>query len=87
MKISITSAALLSLWIVVPASAADPIDPLCAPMKAFAASVMSNLSRERVFRTVWGSNFRGGDKPAMFAKSCEHRSYGPAAVTTSVAIE
>jgi hypothetical protein len=58
MKTSITSAALVSLWIVVPASAADRIDPLCAPMKAFAASVMPNVSRELVFRTVWGSNLR-----------------------------
>jgi hypothetical protein len=53
-------------------------DPLCRPLQAFVASVAPNATREVVFYTSWGSDFKGGDKDTISAKRCDHGGYEPA---------
>jgi len=54
-------------------------DTLCAPLRAFVASVGPDDARELAFHTSWGSNFKDepGEK-ALFAKRCLHQGYAPA---------
>ena len=41
-------------------------------------SVQPGETREFIFRTSWGSNFKDAAEPAIFAKRCESQGYAPA---------
>lgn len=55
-------------------------DDLCLPLINFARSVGPDEVRSIAFHTSWGSNFQHDPKPAIFAKQCVHRDYGPGKV-------
>jgi hypothetical protein len=53
-------------------------DPVCAPLRAFVASVGKDDKRTLEFHTSWGSNFKNDPEPAIAAKQCIHGNYAPA---------
>ena len=68
-------------------SAAFPRDPLCAPLKAFAASVKPHETREFQFHTSWGQGFQDSDGFSLFAKRCDHGGYAPAKAACDALLE
>jgi hypothetical protein len=59
-------------------AACAPKDPLCAPLKAFAASVEPNERQEFAFHTMWGGPFK--DDPSaqvIYQKRCFHNGFEP----------
>jgi len=58
--------------------AKDAADPLCTSLRAFAASVKPNETRELTFHTSWGGNFKGESEQVMYAVRCNHNGYAPA---------
>jgi hypothetical protein len=56
-----------------------PVDPTCAPLRAFVRSIKPDEKRTVEFRTSWGGNFK--DEPggwSLGAKRCFHGGYRPA---------
>src|SRR5260370_19795603 len=55
-------------------------DPLCGPMRAFVASVNTNVTREVVVYTSWCGGFKGeeDENNTMWPKRCVHDGYAPA---------
>jgi len=71
-----------------PAQAAPvKADPLCAPLRAFVASVKPDETKTLEFHTSWGGNFKGATEPVVFAKRCNHYGYGPAETVCSSLME
>lgn len=62
-------------------------DPLCAPLRAFVASVKPDETRTLEFHTSWGGNFKGAAEPAVFAKRCNHYGYRPAEAVCAYLME
>jgi hypothetical protein len=58
-----------------PASAKASRDSLCAPLRAFVASVGPDEKREIVFRTAWLGRFKDEPEDVMGSKRCEHNGY------------
>jgi hypothetical protein len=87
MKITVAFIAIMATSANFPALAGGTTDPLCKPLRAFIASVKPDESKELIFRTVWGSNFKGETQPALFAKSCDHGGYEPAATACKALME
>ncbi len=50
----------------------------CDVLRAFVGTVQPEETKELVFRTSWGSNFKDTPEAVLSAKRCEHGSY-PAA--------
>lgn len=69
--------------VVGPFAAKAAPDPVCMPLRAFVVSVAPRESREVVFQTRWGSNFKGAVEPALVARRCTHGGYAPAKVLCS----
>lgn len=66
----------LLVLLAVSLSASAATDPLCAPLRAFAASIKPGQDHELVFRTAWGSGFKDTqDEGVFYAKRCEGASY------------
>jgi hypothetical protein len=60
-------------------SAATERDPVCAPLRAFAASVQQGQTRSLQFHTSWLADFKGGNPRAMGAFTrCMDGGYAPA---------
>jgi hypothetical protein len=60
-------------------SAATDRDPLCAPLRAFAASVPKDQTKSLQFHTSWLADFKGGNPRAMGAFTrCMDGGYAPA---------
>jgi hypothetical protein len=53
-------------------------DQLCAPLRAFVASVKPDETKTLEFHTSWGGNFKDSAEPVIFAKRCNHFGYAPA---------
>lgn len=53
-------------------------DGLCAPLRAFIASVKPGEDHSLSFHTIWGGGFKGSDESNLYEKGCEHNSYEPA---------
>ncbi|TCV96388.1 hypothetical protein EC912_102739 [Luteibacter rhizovicinus] len=53
-------------------------DQMCAPLRAFVASVKADETRKLEFHTSWGQNFKDSTDYAFLAKRCIHDSYAPA---------
>jgi hypothetical protein len=55
-------------------------DLLCAPLRAFVASVKKDESRTLEFHTSWGGDFKDSTSSGYVfaAKRCIHSDYGPA---------
>ena len=69
----------IALLLALPAQVAiAKTDPLCAPLRAFVASVKPSETKTFEFRTSWGGNFKDSTEPAISAKRCSHFGYGPA---------
>lgn len=51
-------------------------DPLCEPLKAFAASAEPGTAREFVFNTAWGGGFKGR-QDSLYEKQCVHDGHAP----------
>ena len=66
--------------------AGNAADPLCGPLRTFAASVTPNVKREVVFYTSWGGGFKG-EEDAFFAKRCVHDGYAPAKAVADSLVE
>ena len=79
MKAPLLLIALVLTWLPTQAALAKT-DPLCAPLRAFVASVKSDETKTLEFHTSWGGNFKDSTEPAIFAKRCNHFGYGPADV-------
>ncbi len=62
-------------------------DPLCKPLREFAASIKPETNRTIEFQTSWGGNFKNSPGPAVFAKRCLHNDYGPAKVVCDSLME
>jgi hypothetical protein len=60
------------------AIARAPVDQMCAPLRAFVASVKPRETRSLEFRTSWGGNFKDSAAPAIYAKRCAYHDYVPA---------
>ena len=59
-------------------AACAPKDPLCAPLRAFAASVQPKERQEFAFHTMWGGPFK--DDPSaqvLYEARCIHNSFEP----------
>lgn len=86
MKAPLLSIALVLTWLPIQATPAKA-DPLCAPLRAFVASVKSDETKTLEFHTSWGGNFKDSTEPAIFAKRCNHFGYGPADVVCTYLME
>lgn len=53
-------------------------DGLCAPLRAFIASVKPGEIHSLSFHTIWGGGFKGSDESSFYEKGCEQNSYEPA---------
>ena len=66
-------------------------DPLCAPLKAFVASVAEDQEQTIVFRTHWGGDFSDeakDDEDTLAAKRCERDpGHAPAVAACGVLME
>lgn len=58
--------------------AATAAESPCVPLHEFVASVPAGESRELVFHTIWGANFKDTDEEAIHSRRCEHAGYAPA---------
>ncbi len=47
-------------------------DPMCAPLRAFIASIKPDENRAFTFHTSWGGNFKDSSEEVIFAKRCNH---------------
>ena len=59
-------------------AACAPKDPLCAPLKVFAASVQPDERQELAFHTMWGGPFN--DDPSarvIYQTRCIHNGFEP----------
>ena len=74
---------------VMPAAHAAPSSDFCKVLRAFVESVEPDEARTFIFRTSWGSNFKDAEaeKPAFFAKRCEHDGYEPAKKVCAYLVE
>lgn len=72
--LTLLAAAMLSRQAAAKASA----DPMCAPLRAFVASVKRQEIRSLEFHTSWGQNFKNSSTPAIYAKRCVSHDYAPA---------
>lgn len=73
------STALLVIALAVSPAANAATDPLCRPLRAFAASIAPGQKHEIVFRTSWGSGFKDTpDENTFWAWRCEDPHYEPA---------
>ncbi|MCT6699978.1 hypothetical protein [Rheinheimera sp. 4Y26] len=61
-----------------PVAAAAQSTEFCDVLRAFVGSVKPDETRQLVFRTSWGANFKDTPGAVLFAKRCEHGDY-PAA--------
>ena len=81
---------LMASAILSPAEAREK-DPLCAPLKAFVASVEEGLEQTIVFRTHWGGGFSDvaeGDEDTLAAKRCERdQGHAPAVAACGALME
>jgi hypothetical protein len=62
-------------------------DALCAPLRAFAASIGADEKREITFRTSWGGNFKDAAESVIYAKRCEHNNYPQAKTVCSALMD
>lgn len=82
------STALVVFALVVPPVAKAATDSLCAPLRAFAASMGPGQKHELVFRTSWGRNFKDCPEERVFsAKRCEGFRYREAERVCAVLME
>jgi hypothetical protein len=86
MKVLLLSSALVLTWLPTQAALAKT-DPLCAPLRAFVASVKPDETNTLEFHTSWGGNFKDSAEPAIFAKRCNHFGYGPAGAVCTYLME
>ena len=86
MKVLLLSSALVLTWLPTQAALAKT-DPLCAPLRAFVASVKPDETKTFEFHTSWGGNFKDSAQPAFFAKRCNHFGYGPAGAVCTYLME
>jgi hypothetical protein len=70
-----------------PPAAMAKTDPVCAPLRAFVASVGKDDKRTLEFHTSWGSNFRNDPQPAIAARQCIHGNYAPAQAACAMLME
>lgn len=78
MKVSLNSMIFLMASCIYPAVYAEQSTEFCDVLRSFVGSVKSDETKEFIFRTSWGSNFKDTPETVLFAKRCEHGSY-PAA--------
>jgi hypothetical protein len=73
---------LVVLLLLVPlcASGAPNQDPLCAPLREFAKSVVAGQTHTVEFHTVWGGDFKSVTARTMYATRCIDHGYQPAKV-------
>ncbi len=86
------STALMVFVLAVPPAAKAATDPLCAPLRAFAASIGPQQKHELVFRTSWGGNFKDSPeglsrREVFYAKRCESFRYKQAKRVCDVLME
>ena len=63
-------------------------DPLCEFLQEFVSSVSPNETREVIFNTAWGENFKDTNENTFGPqKRCTHSNYGPARALCSYLIE
>jgi hypothetical protein len=55
-------------------------DQLCAPLKAFVASVKPGKTQTLEFETAWFTHLTGSADTGVIGKSCDHHGYNPARV-------
>ncbi len=77
-KVSVTSICFLTACCIYPVASAEQSTEFCDVLQAFVGSVKPDETRQLVFRTSWGANFKDTPGAALFAKRCEHGDY-PAA--------
>ena len=53
-------------------------DPLCAPLRAFAKSVVAGQTHSVEFHTVWGGDFNSVKTRTMYETRCIDQGYQPA---------
>lgn len=62
------------------ANARPVADQLCAPLKAFVASVNPGKTQTLEFETAWFTHLTGPADRGVIGKSCNHHGYAPARV-------
>jgi hypothetical protein len=70
------------------AMANDQPDELCAPLRAFVASVKPDETKKIEFHTSWGGNFKDEkDNNVIYAKRCNDDGYAPAEAVCAYLME
>jgi hypothetical protein len=72
MKFSPSALILLTITLIVPQAYAEQPSEFCEILKSFVEVVKPNETKELVFNTSWGANFKDAPEPLLFAKRCEH---------------
>ena len=89
----VTFTALVVFALVVPPAAKAATDSLCAPLRAFAASIGPGQKHELVFRTSWGGDFKDApeksppEQTRLYAKRCDGSRYEAAERVCAVLME
>lgn len=78
MKVSLTLMISLMASCIHPDAYARQSTEFCDVLRAFVDSVKPDETKELVFRTSWGANFKDTQEAVLSAKRCEHGDY-PAA--------
>lgn len=78
MKVSLTVMLFLMASCIYPVAYAEQSTEFCDVLRSFVGSVKSDETKELVFRTSWGSNFKDTPEAVLSAKRCDHGGY-PAA--------
>jgi len=71
MKISLSALMLLQALLIAPMACAEPSSEFCQLLQSFVTAVKPDKTKEFVFRTSWGSNFKDAQEQILLAKRCE----------------
>lgn len=72
MRFSLTALIFLTITLIVPQAYAEQPAEFCDILKSFVGAVKPDETKEFVFSTSWGANFKDAPEPVLLTKRCEH---------------